>query len=117
MKIQKFVKLVGNIEPYFDLSYSEVGQFMMNDTSYVIISDMKTVVVTTQKQFDEYLFEQRKERSKRKFIQDIFPELTGMERQFIQSGYFFGKFDGQSFNNAYKIIKNDSKRDKTRLRA
>lgn len=96
-QILQFCKMV-KVDEYSDLGHAEVGQFMLKEVSMVIITNMKIAIVTTQAQFDAYL------QPNRTYIQDIFPELTGMERQFIQSGMFFGKFDGKSFEKAYQQI-------------
>lgn len=97
-KILEFIKLTKAVLVPFTTPGSKVYHFKDCDIDFNLITDGKVAVVVQPYQLEAY------QQPDRTYIQDIFPELTGMERQFIQSGYFFGKFDGKSFEKAYQQI-------------
>lgn len=92
-RIKQFLNTVHGRLEYLDhpaVCYS----FRHEGVQYMIVTDeRKIAVICTKAAWDQY------HQPKRTYIQDIFPELTGMERQYIQSGMFFGVFDGKSFEN------------------
>ena len=98
-RIKQFITAVHG-RMYMQQDNRNIYLFKHDGIEFVLITNERDVaVVTKAKQHLAF------HTPGRTYIQDIFPELTGMERQYIDSGFFFGKFDGQSFNKMDECLK------------